>query len=172
MQTKLLRFLQAYRSTLHTTTGVTPAELFLKRAIHTRLDLLHPSVEEQVANKQADQKRNRDMQSKDRQFNVGQTVLARNLRGEPKWLLGRILEKTGPVSYRVQVQGQIWRRHADQLLDHGVSEQRSFPVGGGGGSFTCAPRQSTSGQESGSPDIEPEAEPDDPEDPNPSISPE
>ena len=29
-----------------------------------------------------------------------------------------IVEQTGPVSYRVQVSDQIWRRHADQLLDH------------------------------------------------------
>jgi len=27
------------------------------------------------------------------------------------------VEKTGPVSYRVDVFNQIWRRHADQLLE-------------------------------------------------------
>ena len=44
-------------------------------------------------------------------------MLVRNLRGEPKWLSGVVLEKTGLVSYRVQVGDQIWRRHADQLLN-------------------------------------------------------
>ena len=41
-----------------------------------------------------------------------------NLRDGPKWLSGVIVEQTGPVSYRVQVSDQIWRCHADQLLDH------------------------------------------------------
>ena len=45
------------------------------------------------------------------------------------------MEKTGPVSYKVQVSNQIWRRHCDQLLDQdftrdgqdgdSVSESRS-----------------------------------------------
>lgn len=30
---------------------------------------------------------------------------------------GRVVEQTGPVSYRVEVFGQVWRRHTDQLLD-------------------------------------------------------
>ena len=29
-----------------------------------------------------------------------------------------MIEQTGPVSYRVQVSGQIWRHHTDQILDH------------------------------------------------------
>ena len=40
---------------------------------------------------------------------------------------GVIVEQTGPVSYRVQVSDQIWRRHVDQLLDHSgvVAEEQS-----------------------------------------------
>jgi len=44
----------------------------------------------------------------------------RNLRDGPKWILGIVFEQTGPVSYKVQVRDQIWRRHVDQLLDHNV----------------------------------------------------
>ena len=43
-------------------------------------------------------------------------MLVRNLRESPKWVCGTIVEQTGPVSYKVQVSGQIWRRHIDQLL--------------------------------------------------------
>ena len=124
---KLTRFLLTYRSTLHSTTGVSPAELFLKRQLRTRLDLLRPSLESKVAAKQAEQKNYHDAHSKAREFVVGQTVLARNLKGEPKWLKGTIIEKTGPVSYKVQVGDRIWRRHVDQLLSAGSKTIEQSP---------------------------------------------
>ena len=102
------------------TTGVPPAELFLRRALRTRLDLLRPLLSSRVQTKQAQQKGQHDMHSKDRTFEVGQCVLVRNLRAGPKWISGTIIEQTGPVSYRVQVDDQIWRWHADQLLDSRV----------------------------------------------------
>ena len=121
LQQKLARFLLTYRSTPSMTTGVTPAELFLKRALRTRLDLLRPSLKDHVSQKQAQQSQQHNSHSKDRQFDIGQPVLLRNLRGEPKWLEGTIIEKTGPVSYRVQVGDLIWRRHVDHILDRGIS---------------------------------------------------
>ena len=62
------------------------------------------------------QKQRHDAHSRDREFDIGESVLARNLREGPKWLPGTIIERTGPVSYRVQVGDQLWRRHTDQLL--------------------------------------------------------
>ena len=47
----------------------------------------------------------------------------RNLRDGAKWIPGTIIERTGPVSYRVQVSDQVWRRHTDILLEHSVSSQ-------------------------------------------------
>ena len=38
----------------------------------------------------------------------------------PKWIPGIVIEQTGPVSYKVQVNDQMWRHHTDQLLDHNV----------------------------------------------------
>ena len=127
LNVKLARFLLTYRSTPSTTTGVTPAELFLKRPLRTRLDLLRPSLQSRVETKQANQKRLHDAHSKFRLFEVGQSVLVRNLREGPKWLTGTVLEQTGPVSYRVQVSDQIWRRHTDQLLDHSVAVEDRSP---------------------------------------------
>ena len=43
LQFKLAQFLLSYRSTPHSTTGLSPAELFLKIPLKTRLDLLHLS---------------------------------------------------------------------------------------------------------------------------------
>ena len=57
--------------------------------------------------KQAAQKRHHDSCSHDRNFDIGQTVLARNLQEGPKWVPGTIVKRTGPVSYKVQVRDQI-----------------------------------------------------------------
>ena len=131
---KLTRFLFTYRSTPHSTTGVSPAELFLKRQLRTRLDLLRPSLERKVAATQAKQKSYHDAHSKTREFEIGQAVLVRNLLGEPKWLQATVLEQTGPVSYKVQVGDRVWRRHVDQLLEAGAEgverNVESYPVTG------------------------------------------
>ena len=56
MQAALSNFLLTYHSTVHNTTGRTPAELFLKREIRTRFNLLRPNLQEKVMNRQADYK--------------------------------------------------------------------------------------------------------------------
>ena len=51
-----------------------------------------------------------------RQLEVGDSVMSRDYRGDLKWRSGRIVKKTGPLMYEVQVApGIIWRRHIDQL---------------------------------------------------------
>ena len=118
IQTKLSRFLMSYRTTPHTTTEETPAELFLRRSIQTRLDLLKPNLEDKVTQKQEDQKRFHDNPStKTREFSPGQKVLVENLRSTtPKWITGKIITKTGPLSYKVEIDGVVHRRHVDQML--------------------------------------------------------
>ena len=44
LSVKLSRFLLVHRNTPNCTTGVSPAELFMKRPLRTRLELLRPSV--------------------------------------------------------------------------------------------------------------------------------
>ena len=39
-----------------------------------------------------------------------------NFRGEPKWLEAIVIERTGPVSYRVKIGEEIAKRHVDQIL--------------------------------------------------------
>ena len=53
MQTKLSRFLLKYRSTPHMTTGVPQAQLLMKRRLRTRFDLISPSIQGQISEKQA-----------------------------------------------------------------------------------------------------------------------
>ena len=59
VQTKLSRFLLSYRTTPHSTTGVPPAELLMKRRLHTHLNQLVPSIADRVRNKQSQQKAER-----------------------------------------------------------------------------------------------------------------
>ena len=116
--TKLSRFLMSYRSIPHSTTGETPADLFLRRPLRTRLDLLKPKLTDKVSQRQETQKRFHDgAGTKEREFTEGQYVLVENLRGTtPKWISGKIVEKMGPVSYKVEIDGVMHRRHIDQLL--------------------------------------------------------
>ena len=51
--------------------------------------------------------------------------MVENHREGPKWVRGSIVEKLGPLSYRVQVGEQLWRRHGDQLLRADVSPKAS-----------------------------------------------
>ena len=117
---KVSRFLHRYWNTLSSPTGVSPAELFMRRPLCTRLDLMKPSVQTRV---QCEQKRYHDSHSTFRQFDVGQSVLVRNFREGTKWIFGTVIEQTGPVSYRIQVQDQVWHRHTDQILDRSSPSQ-------------------------------------------------
>ena len=60
MSDRLSRFLFQYRLTPQTTTGSAPAELLLGRRPRSRLDLLKPSLETRVHDKQAQQKVSHD----------------------------------------------------------------------------------------------------------------
>ena len=103
---RLQSFLLTYRSTPHATTGRSPCELFLGRKVRTRLDLLHPSVEETVLQRQAQQKKDHDWHSKHREFAVGEKVMVKSRRPGPAgWIPGRITEKNGPLTYVVDVGG-------------------------------------------------------------------
>ena len=113
---RLDQFLFSYRNTPHTTTGYSPAQLLLGRRLRSKLDLLVPRVESKVEAAQQGQMKYHDVKAKARTFDAGQSVWAQNYRPGEKWLPGVVMERVGPVSYRVEVQGQVWRRHVDQLL--------------------------------------------------------
>ena len=91
-------------------------ELFLKRKLRTRLDLLKPDVNKSVSAEQAKQKNNYDRRCRSREYFVGQNVQVHNFRAGPRWVAGVIVERLGPLTYLVQVDsGVFWRRHIDHL---------------------------------------------------------
>ena len=115
VQTKLSRFLLSYRTTPHSTTGVPPAELLMKRRLHTQLNQFVPSVADHVRNKQSQQKAAHDYHA-EREILEGQAVYAKDFRYKKAWIPGTVMEKTGPVSARVQLDnGTVIRRHQDHV---------------------------------------------------------
>ena len=62
------------------------------------------------------QKMNHDHHRRSRQYFVGQKVSVRKFRIGPIWSVGIIVERSGPLTYLVQVTlGVFWRRHVERL---------------------------------------------------------
>ena len=77
---------------------------------------MKPDLGRKIESRQNNQKATQDAHSKDKNFQVDETVFVQNFRGEPKWLEAVITVRTGPVSYTVQIGKEIAKRHVDQIL--------------------------------------------------------
>lgn len=98
VQTKLSRFLLSYRTTPHSTTGVPPAELLMKRKLHTQLDRMLPSVADRLRSKQSQQKATHDYHARERTIEEGQAVYAKDFRYKKTWMPGTSWENRSSVS--------------------------------------------------------------------------
>ncbi|KXJ23209.1 Uncharacterized protein K02A2.6 [Exaiptasia diaphana] len=119
LKEKLAKFLINYRNTPHLTTGESPAQMMLGRPLRTRLDLVKPNRNRKMLNKQHEQSMQSALHNATpaRQIALGDTVMARDYRGDYKW-------RQGPLMYKVQVSPNlIWRRHIDQLLPTMVQQR-------------------------------------------------
>ena len=104
---QLADLLLTYWSMPHSTTGVPPAELFLKRQLRTRLTLLKPDQEAAVHWKQMHQ-----MQT----FRPGDLVAVLQFQGSEKWVPGIVVQALGPVVYMVNINNRIIHVHVDHLV--------------------------------------------------------
>ncbi|UYV84327.1 K02A2.6-like [Cordylochernes scorpioides] len=84
--------LLAYRSTPHVTTGKTPSELFIGRALRTRVSLIHPSLASRIRDQQV-----------------------RQMKGGDKWIPAKIVGKKGTRVYIILIHGQVKAYHRDQI---------------------------------------------------------
>ena len=116
-QKKLNNFLFAYRVTPSTVTHKTPSELFLGRTIKSRIDNIKPNT--------APQKMELINREPKREFEVGEKVFIRKYCSKEKWMSGTILKKIGELLYMVSVDGQSFRRHADQIIKNNTRVQDS-----------------------------------------------
>lgn len=129
LKRRLANFLLTYRTTPHTVTGRTPAELFLKRQLRTRLSLLRPNLAETVENQQAKQKHNHDHGTLQlREFTEGERVRIKNFRGgKEKWTLATVIQRKGPVTYLIQDGLRKRTVHIDHMLPWRGTEQEEEP---------------------------------------------
>ena len=74
LATRIAKVLMAYRTTPQSTTGMTSSELLQGRRIRTCLDLLKPSVTEQVEQRQLQEKLSHDNSARQMSFLKGETV--------------------------------------------------------------------------------------------------
>ena len=117
LQTRLSHFLFKYRTTPHTTTGISPAELRWGTNLRSHLTLLQPDVKKTVRYAQEVQKKNSDQHVRQRSISVGDDVYVRNY-STPKlpWSVGKVVKCTGPISAEVQLNGEkVVRRHQDHI---------------------------------------------------------
>jgi len=108
---RLSSFLLSYHSIPHSTTNQPPSQLFLGRTLRTRLDLIHPSSEDHVKQKQAVQKSNHDCRAREQGFEAGLAVMVRTFRSDLEWVPGTVKQRLGPLTYQIEANGQLWRRH-------------------------------------------------------------
>lgn len=109
---KLANLLMQHRKTPHPLTGASPAELMLKCAFRTRIDLIKIDKPAIIREKQLE-----SVIPPERVFEVNQPISHRVYGTNEKWANGTVIEKEGPLNYKViDEQGNIQRRHADQII--------------------------------------------------------
>jgi transposase InsO family protein len=121
LQERLQKFLLYYRVVAQSTTGLSPSELLLKRRLRTRLDLLRPSLVAKVKKSQTGMTSYKG--GKERQYKVGDSVLAKNFAAGPVWLKGQVVEVVSPTIVEIQLtDNRVVRRHLDSVRSR-VSEE-------------------------------------------------
>jgi transposase InsO family protein len=119
---KIMDFLLSYRTTPHSMTRRTPAELLVGRNLRTRLDALHPNIGVRIEQQSSPKK---DC----RVIGVGEPVLVRDYRQKKEsWICGVVTRKLSPCTYIVEVDDLVWKRHIDQLrsLDGQLLENKQM----------------------------------------------
>ena len=126
LETRIARFLLAYRLTPHPSTGRAPAEMLMGRRPRSLLDLVRPDTSQRVQHAQEQNVRNHDQHSRQRAYSVGDTVLIRN---GSKWLKGQVIGIRGPLSYTICLQdGRHVRRHVDHVQIYHELDDLPSPV--------------------------------------------
>ena len=87
------------------------------RKLRSRLDLLHPNLEQTIHKKQCQQKHfykgNRNSMI---DLYNGMRVYVRNYNRGCPWVAGVVQSETGPLSYTIKLNdGRVVKRHLDQI---------------------------------------------------------
>jgi len=108
---ELQKYLHFYRNTPHSTTNRCPSELFLGRRVRMRMDSIFTKRDTEIRQRQNEQAA-KTLSGKS--FNVGDLVWVRNFKGRKRWVSATV-EHSSERNYEVNVNGEIWRRHINQI---------------------------------------------------------
>ena len=112
----LANFLLNYRTRPNSTTGQSPAELVMKRALRTWFSLLNLHMSTSMGEAQDRQKQFHDRGVKMRTFQIGDTVMVRNMRGGiANWITGVVIAIKGPLKYLVRCGGRVRYVHCEHM---------------------------------------------------------
>lgn len=136
IQIATARYLINYRNVEHSTTGVSPAELYLGRKLRVYFDLLRPtSIQQAPKEKPASKEQqkstkiiNTTTKKRNIEFIYGDIVLARDYRNVNKatWTPATVIRKIGRQTYIVKNKdNKQWKRHLNQLLKFNSKSQPS-----------------------------------------------
>lgn len=130
IQERLSKFLLTYRITPQTSTGVAPSTLLMGRRLRSRLDRFFPDLTLRVEDKQLKQAQQHDCSKPLRSFKQGDRVYVKDFTtSHPKWIPGKIVKTTGPLSYHVELlSGNVVRRHVDAIRTREVAYPRPHPL--------------------------------------------
>lgn len=129
LEKRISKFLFLYRLTPHSTTGIAPAELLLRRIPRSKFDLIKPDLLSSVRQKQEAQKKFHDTHSKERHFCVGDPVFVKEFPSGKTWTPGTVSAVKGPVSYCVELpDGRVMRRHVDHIRNRTSNNETVEPT--------------------------------------------
>ncbi|KII64969.1 Transposon Tf2-8 polyprotein [Thelohanellus kitauei] len=111
---RLNRVLFTCRNTIHSTTQRTPAELIFNYKVRNIFDKIKPNVQNRsnIATSIYEKYKNRHTGLREFKYNE-KVWIWNNLT--KKHTLGRVISKTGPLSYQVKIGDKMLRKHADRM---------------------------------------------------------
>lgn len=117
IDTALQTYLLAYRNSIQSTTGESPAMLLQRRPLRSRLDLLRA---DRARQERVDRVQRQQMLSSGaeptQQYAAGETIWARNYGSSDKWMKGTLVNQQGSRRYVVKGDdGRLLTRHSDQI---------------------------------------------------------
>lgn len=116
---KLQSYLFEYRTTIHCTTGVTPAKLMFGRELRSRLDLIVPPRGKTAVSVHTSPPPPAQVGRQARTFCDNEDVWVKCFQNrKPYWARGKIIKKIGSRMYLVNLESHniSCRRHVDQIL--------------------------------------------------------
>lgn len=121
-------FLFDYRTTPHAATQQTPAKLIFGRELRTRFSLLRPPITSEIIHSHQTRQAKNHRGARVVEFRVGDAVMTKDYRGgKETWTPGVIENEITPgVTYDVKVEGQSWKRHANQILARSSQLQKQL----------------------------------------------